>query len=476
MKINGLKKILFFTSFLFLMVVLSAEAAEDFEKGKITRKVVCKADEGQSYALYLPAAYTKEKKWPVLFAFDPAARGTLPLKLFKAAADKYNYIIVCSNNARNGPWQDIINAMKAVWRDTKERFSIDYNRIYTTGFSGGARGAAAFPHVIGKPIAGIIASGAGLPTELKAEQVKPSFYYGIVGLEDFNYKEFSRLGRELTRAGVDHVIDVIEGPHTWAPEEVCLRAIDWMEAAAMKRGLIERDKNFIDGVYKNSQRVGQKKFAAGKIYHAAAYYRSAAALFTGLTDTAEIEKLAAQIESSKEFKNFSREEKTRNDKELAFISRFAFVFSLVRNTDPAKIKLKKVLADLQLDFLSKEVNREENVYDRAMAKRLLPELRMKGNQEGTKYLEKGELERAYFFFEIAARADSRDPIAFYNLACYYSLKNKKKEALKKLRLFAELALKQGYRNFSFVEKDEHLKAIRKEKEFREILEFLKQKR
>jgi len=227
---------------------LYGNSTSEFERGKIIEKVACEADETQQYALYLPTTYSIEKKWPILFAFDPAARGTVPLKLFKTAAEKYQYILVCSYNARNGPWEDMIKAMKALWLDTGRRFSIDTKRIYTTGFSGGARAAAAFPHVITKPVAGIIACAAGLPTQLKAEQVKPSFYYGTVGLEDFNYKEFFRLAKELKQAGVAHIIDVFDGPHNWAPEEVCGRAMDWMEVAAIKRGIRKNDPNLVEAI------------------------------------------------------------------------------------------------------------------------------------------------------------------------------------------------------------------------------------
>jgi tetratricopeptide (TPR) repeat protein len=460
------------TAALLCSITLCGVPLENFEKGKIIEKVVCKDNKEQSYALYLPPGYSGEKLWPILYAFDPVGRATLPLELFKTAAEKYHYIIVCSNNARNGPWKRIIDAIKALWLDTGKRFGIDYNRIYTAGFSGGARAAAAFPHVVGRPAAGIIACGAGLPSSLKAEQVKPSFYYGIVGLEDFNYKEFVKLGKELSQAGVNHTLDLIDGPHAWPPEEVCVRAVEWMEVDAVKRGIKPKDSNLLDAIFQKTLTIGQSLEASGKIYQAGVYYRSAAVLFDGVKDTSGILKTAARIEKSSGFEAFSREEKLRNKKERDSINRFAFVFSLIRNTNPGELKLKKTLKDLQLDFLLKEAGKKNNVYDSAMAKRLLAELSIKGGSEGSNFLAKGNIKRALIFLEIAARADSTDPIAFYNLACCYSLSNKKKEALKNLSFFAELALKKGYKNFSYIKTDKQLDPLRKEKEFRDILQIL----
>ena len=49
-------------------------------------KVECSGAPGQSYALYLPSTYSPDKQWPILYCFDPAYRGMLPLQLFRDAA------------------------------------------------------------------------------------------------------------------------------------------------------------------------------------------------------------------------------------------------------------------------------------------------------------------------------------------------------------------------------------------------------
>ena len=73
-----------------------------------------RGDAAQSYALYLPSAYSGDRRWPIIYCFDPGARGPVPVRLFRAA-EKYGYILVCSNNSHNGPWEPINRAMQAVW-------------------------------------------------------------------------------------------------------------------------------------------------------------------------------------------------------------------------------------------------------------------------------------------------------------------------------------------------------------------------
>jgi predicted peptidase len=122
--------------------VLYAQQDEKLPLNTVIEKVICRTDTSQSYALFLPPKYSPDKKWPIIYALDPGARGEVPVKLFQEAASLYGYIVVGSNNSQNGPWEPIIRAIKAIWEDTHSRFSIDEKRIYSAGFSGRGRAAA----------------------------------------------------------------------------------------------------------------------------------------------------------------------------------------------------------------------------------------------------------------------------------------------------------------------------------------------
>ena len=117
----------------------------------------------QSYALYLPSNYSPNRAWPIFYAFDPGARGINPVELMRAGAEKYGYIVVGSNNSRNGPWKPEAEAVKAVWEDTHARFAIDDHRVTFAGLSGGARGAM---RRWCKCAQGLYLNGAGYPRKL----------------------------------------------------------------------------------------------------------------------------------------------------------------------------------------------------------------------------------------------------------------------------------------------------------------------
>jgi hypothetical protein len=84
------------------LAAVPAALAADLPAGQIIDRVACAADASQSYALYVPARYTPSRVWPVIFAFDPGGRGRTPVERYQIAAERYGFMVVGSNNSRNG--------------------------------------------------------------------------------------------------------------------------------------------------------------------------------------------------------------------------------------------------------------------------------------------------------------------------------------------------------------------------------------
>jgi len=440
----------------------------EFTTGTIFEKVVCRADPGQSYALYLPPGYPGDKKWPIIYAFDAGARGALPLQHFKAAAEKYGYIVVGSNNSRNGPWEPIFQAARAMWLDTQNRFAVDNKRVYTTGFSGGSRVASTFKYIINQPVTGIIGCGAGLETNLKPDMIKPEIYYGIVGLWDFNYREMMKLDKNFDAEGVEHCFQVFEGDHRWPPEENCLQAMEWMEINAIKKGLREKNESLVADLYKKALERANQLEQSENIFMAVSAYEAAEQLFSGLVDVKEFKDKALQLKNSKEFKQFQKKEKRRDRRDEEFVGLFIRAAAMLKNMDTADLPgLEAFARDLKIRTLQKEAGKtgkDADKYDAALAKRLLTDLVINMSREGSDYLQKGDFSRATLAYEIALRAGNVPPYLLYNLACVYSRTGNKKKALN----YLGQAIKKGFNDFELIKKDKDLDFIRNEEEFKEI--------
>jgi len=451
-----------------------AAYGEVLEKGAITKKVICLNESSQSYALYLPLQYTHEKRWPILYALDPGARGNLPLEQYKAAAEKYNYIVAGSNNARNGPWEPIIRSITAIWNDTNARLSIDQKRIYVTGFSGGSRAASLFSKVINRPVAGIIGCGAGLAAVLKPEEIAPALYSGVVGIEDFNYEEMLSLDKQFEKHNISHRLFVFKGAHAWPHQDVCLRVIEWMEILGMSKKIRPTEVELIKEIYEKELKKAETLEASGQLLQALSDYEAIASTFKEWQATDAIETRIEHIKKNKEYKRLVKTEKKRRDKELFQKSKFRRILTQVENDKSPYLNLDNILSDLGLKSLLREASKKKNLNDSALDMRILHRLEIDSSGKGWDSLQKDDHKRAILFFEIAARAgikSHRRLYSYYGLASAYSLNKNSKQALKNLKL----AVENGFDDIDSLEQGERLKFIRKTPEFQKILETLKKK-
>lgn len=210
-----------------LLIVLRAFAQQP---GKVTDLVVAVKDPHQSYAIYLPSNYSPEKRWPVIFAFDPGARGKAAVDFFAPAAEGHGYIVVGSNNSQNGPRQPQIAAFLAMLEDVQQRLAVDPQRFYAAGFSGGARVAGLAGFFCSGCIHAVIAFGAGLPEGLNATQraALPPYFFAV-GTYDFNYFEVLDAARALRNA---RRMVIFEGPHQWPPPEIAGQALVWLDSGS----------------------------------------------------------------------------------------------------------------------------------------------------------------------------------------------------------------------------------------------------
>ena len=217
--------------------------AQELARGEVLADVKCASDVAQSYALYLPSNYSADRKWPLLMGFHPSARGIAITEKYRAAAEKYGYIVAASNNSRNGPWSVSERAINAMTRDLAARFSIDDKRLYATGHSGGAR--VAMQLALNNPFAGVIASSAGLPDAPSQARIKFAVF-GTAGDTDFNYIEMRLLDNSLR---TPHRLVIFAGGHALPPDDVAMEAVEWLELQAMKSGIRQKDEAMLESIF-----------------------------------------------------------------------------------------------------------------------------------------------------------------------------------------------------------------------------------
>jgi hypothetical protein len=297
-----------------LLLALACAAplqGQDLPRGTIVDSVTCAEDPTQTYALYLPSSYSRERAWSVLIAFHPAARGRAMVEKYQAAAELYGYIVAGSNTSRNGPIAVSAASVRAMSGDLGQRFSIDSDRIYLTGLSGGAR--IAMQVALGnRNIAGVIASSAGYP-DAKPRSSLAFPVFGTAGIDDFNYIEMRQLDRKLTSP---HHLEVFNGGHTLPPDPVALDAIEWMELQAMKAGRKPKDEALIDRLLeKRRKRIAESADAATTVHLLDALSDD----FKGLRDVAAEGARARELARQPDVKKALSRERSSDDGEIRLL-------------------------------------------------------------------------------------------------------------------------------------------------------------
>ncbi|MFC2102409.1 hypothetical protein ACFLS7_05400 [Bacteroidota bacterium] len=217
------------------------QAKQGILPGKVYEDVKCKENPTISYAIYLPSTYIPGDSLPLFLAFDPSGAGIRPVALYKDVAEQYRFILIGSNNSRNGQSADQTQQILiALLREIENRYSFDPDRIYCTGFSGGSR-VSSMIAFYGGGVKGVIGCGAGLPSTSTPIQYRTD-YYGIVGDQDFNYLEMVALAFEFSNQNIRSSLRIFHGPHDWPPAKEFADAVRWHWFNAMKDGLFPKDQ------------------------------------------------------------------------------------------------------------------------------------------------------------------------------------------------------------------------------------------
>lgn len=447
-----------------LLALLSATAsAQDLPPGQFIEKVVTQADATQSYALYLPKAYRPDRQWPILYVFDARSNGVRAGERFVAGAERYGFLVASSNNsASDGPMEPNVVSMRAMWADTRSRFSIDPRRVYAAGFSGTVRFACLRAMAAPGTIQGVVAAGAGFPFETKPTTDTSFLYYGTVGDRDFNYYEVLDLADQMTDLGLPHRIEVWAGPHDWMPEELATRALAWLELQAMQKGSREKDAALIQALWSDDL-ARAKALEASDLPEAHRLYTRMAEDYRGLVDGEALNELAVQVSKIAASEAFKKERKLRQERNQRDKQYLAAAPKAMNTAD-----LAQALKDLRIEEL-KQQTKSSDPGESLSAKRLLNTLiGQTGFYLPRKFTEQGNHDRAVFVLSIAAEISPDSPEVWYEIAAAHARKGSKRKALENLRK----AVDKGFSDTARLEAEAAFAGLRQDKGYQEIVSGL----
>jgi len=447
------------------------QSAQPLTPGRVIDQVSCQSGTSESYALYLPTAYTSARRWSIIYAFDPFARGKVPVKLYQEAAKKYGYIVAGSNNSRNFSLEASSKSVDAIWQDTHARLALDDLQVYTTGLSGGARVAGLMALRCRQcKIAGVIAQAAGYPaTDVPVTKDNLNYFFSV-GDEDFNWPEIVQIRRQREELGSSYRVQVFHGPHGWAPKEVVDQAIAWIHLKALQSGLQPKDDHFVDAFFSQIKAEATEAEKRDDPIGQLSAYRTLVSDFSGLENVAEFEnKLTALKQSSALQKALKQEQRQIADQ----ASLTADLSSKLAAFDLSPVDQRIGLRTDLVDGIRKLRSQSERSKpeQRLVLLRAFNDLWAQGIEAGQAQLEHKRFDSAASYFQLMGDITPDEPWPMLLLADTHAPMGNKKQALKDLRE----AIRRGLKNPDLLEHDPNLETLRKDPEFMNLIAELRTK-
>lgn len=449
-----------------------AARAQSFPRGALTGSVRSQSNPDQHYAVYLPSSYDARTPAPVLFVMDYRGRARVAAEVFVPAAERFGWILVSSNHTSSdeSPEPSLV-ALKAMWTDAHDLFSIDERRLYLAGLSGTARTSTWLATELPGRFAGVIGAAAGFFPGKTLSGPLPFLYFGTAGDVDYNYWEMRELERHLGELQVPYRMEFFSGPHGWMPPSLAMAAIEWMELRAMKSKLRGVDAALVDALWWRDLQTAEMIEEAGRLPAAARRLAAIARDYEGLRPAADLAAITARSAKLSAEPRVSIVAEREKASALAHVRQIeAAMHTIARAfprgaTAPAE-PLATTLTALRVpELLTAADGKDLNAA--LDAKRLLAELDVQtGFYLPVEAVRTGADTRASYYLDLAKAINPSDPFAWFLRAKIHARGHRTDETLDAVTRAVAL----GFRTLTALEQDPAFDALRSHPEFRKLLD------
>jgi dienelactone hydrolase len=443
-----------------------AAGSGDLPRGEVVEKLAPAKDPDQTYALYLPQGHDPGKPSAIAYLLDPRGRALVAIDVFRQAAEATGVVLASSYRSRSDePTDSNTPALIAMLTDTHERLRIDDRRIYVAGFSGTARMACALANHAPDLVAGVVAAGAGFPSDSPPRTGMSFLYFGAVGDADFNYREVQALDRTLHELDAPYRIEAFEGGHAWMPPEVATAALRFMELSQVRSGRRPPSPELASAAWERDAARAEALEAARRPFEARRQWTAMARDYEGLHEVEEARSRAAALRKAAEKDEDDR--RARDNREEHETGEALRTLVRVLEDRDTLVPVGSVVAEMRIDGLRRRAAADDD--EGRSARRALNGIFV----QAAFYLPRearirSDHRQLALLLSVAAAIRPDDPQVLYRLAAAHALGGHRREAIESL----EAAVTAGFADARRLAKDEDFARVREEAGFKELLSRL----
>lgn len=438
-----------------------------YEKGKIIDSIPVKNSQNETFSLYLPTTFNPKVNSAIIFIFDPSGTGINGITAFKESAEIFDYILVCSNDSKNGPYQKNFDVTNRLFNHIFSEFNIDANRIYTAGFSGGSRLACTIAVLTGA-IQGVIGCGAGFGYDLDK---KPTFenrfsYVGLVGDEDMNFQEMHNVKDWLDSVNLKNALFTFNGDHSWPNATQIERALSWLELQAFERGIKPTNDDFIHTLYLKDFEIASTYEKEGQFYLAVNELNRIEKSYSHFFNVDSIKQKQSNLKTSEPFKKELNFVKDIDAKEYKlsenFLERFRNESMMGKSDDDFKF-WKEEIKNLANGIVNNNDLMLKNMYTR-----LRNRLSAVAYENSVIYRNSNKWIQALYCDKLLVIFHPDHPYWYFRVAESFAKNDQFNPTLKNL----EKAISLGFKRKNLIKTSEAFQNYHSKKKFKAFLESL----
>lgn len=316
-------------SFILAFILVNSLAAQELilRKGMVVDSLPVNDSIAETYSLYLPTEFTKEREWPVVFVFDPEGRARTATQLFRQAAEEQGYIIAATNHIEKD--STLLGNVKAGTRlinGVLNYFPVDRDHIYMAGLAEGARVASVMPAIY-KNIRGVLAVGdTWINTDFIDKGAKFSFV-GMAGYKDYRQNLLEETANFLKKAGMPATTYKFEGDREWPDFNMISNALGTFTLQSMAAGQRPADLNMVESLYQTELETAEQLRGKMHFYKAYELLEKMEAKYGMYGKKDELQQRMKDIRRSKVYKDQRRQSNRAATSEAELRERYLYFFN-----------------------------------------------------------------------------------------------------------------------------------------------------
>ncbi|MEQ6123018.1 hypothetical protein AAON49_02310 [Pseudotenacibaculum sp. MALMAid0570] len=454
-----------FTGFLIFWLFLSFSSYsqnEEFEIGKVINQVPVK-NSSDTFSLYLPTKFNPNQLSSIVFIFDPSGNGNNGINVFVEAAERFNYILVCSNATKNGRSYEVnFAAANALFKTIFSTFSIDEKQMYAAGFSGGSRLASSIAALTNQ-FQAVIACGAGMTINNAYKPKENMFsFIGLVGDRDMNYQEMLNTKKSLDKVGVTNELLIYEDTHRWPPKKQIERAFEWIELRAYQKQIRKFNRENVSILYKKQYHIADSLFKEKRYIRALSEYKHLQVGFQHFLNTDSIRKKIQQIEALYTYKVSKKRHLQYLELENKLFQKFSSVYK--REIQKGVSEDKFAWWKRELKKLNQLISDAKTIGEKSAYERLLFSLQAGTYESSISYNISKDYKRALYCDKLSSLLRPNNAYFYYRLAVSYARNNNFLSTIKNLKKSKEL-------NFRYFQRTQNTPEFVKYKQRKKFLQL-----